>query len=42
MVFFKNAKNDVLVKFYLNEREARLIGLEGGPYYRWEDVKASL
>ena len=42
MVFFRNSKNDVLVKFYLNEREATLIGLEGGPYYRWEDVKASL
>lgn len=42
IIFFKNSKNDVLVKFYLNEREARLITLEGGPYYRWEDVKNSL
>ena len=42
IVFFKNSKNDILVKFYLNEREARLITLEGGPYYRWEDVKAAI
>ena len=40
MVFYKNRQNDVLVKFYLNERETPLISLPGGPYYKWEDVKA--
>ena len=39
MIFYKNAAGDVLVKFYINERETGLIGLEGGPYYKWEDVK---
>ena len=42
MIFYKNAQNDVLVKFYLNEREAKLITLEGGPYYKWEDVKKTI
>lgn len=42
MIFYRNSKDDILVKFLLNEREARLITLEGGPYYRWEDVKNSL
>ena len=42
MIFYKNAQNDVLVKFYLNEREAKLITLEGGPYYKWEDVKKAI
>ena len=40
MVFYRNKAGDVLVKFYLNERETKLINLEGGPYYKWEDVKA--
>ena len=39
MVFFRGKAGDVLVKFYLNERETSLISLPGGPYYRWEDVK---
>jgi len=39
MVFYRNKQGDVLVKFYINERETELIGLEGGPYYYWEDVK---
>jgi hypothetical protein len=39
MIFYKNAAGDVLVKFYINERETGLLGLEGGPYYKWEDVK---
>jgi len=42
IIFYKNKQNDVLVKFLLNEREARLITLEGGPYYRWDDVKAAI
>jgi len=40
MIFYRNKAGDVLVKFYLNERETSLISLPGGPYYRWEDVKA--
>lgn len=40
MIFYRNKAGDVLVKFYLNERETQLVTLEGGPYYRWEDVKA--
>ena len=39
MVFYRNAAGEVLVKFFINERETGLIGLEGGPYYKWEDVK---
>lgn len=40
MIFYRNKSGDVLVKFYLNERETSLISLPGGPYYRWDDVKA--
>ena len=39
MVFYKNKKDEVLVKFYINERETALTTLPGGPYYKWEDVK---
>ena len=39
MIFYRNKSNDVLVKFYINERETTLLTLPGGPYYRWEDVK---
>lgn len=40
MVFFRNNKNDVLVKFLVNEREARLpITAVKGAYYKWSDVK---
>ena len=39
MIFYKNAAGEVLVKFYINERETGLICLEDGPYYKWEDVK---
>ena len=39
-VFYRNGKdNDVLVKFFINERETRLLTLPGGPYYHWEDVR---
>lgn len=41
MVFYKNRKGDVLVKFFSNERETSLLSLPGGPYYRWEDVKTA-
>lgn len=40
MIFYKNNAGDVLVKFYHNERETSLVGLPGGPYYKWDDVKA--
>ena len=39
IVFYRGKKGDVLVKFYINERETTLITLPGGPYYKWEDVK---
>jgi hypothetical protein len=41
MVFLKNKAGNVLVKFFINEREATLLSLEGGPYYNWEDVKTA-
>ena len=41
-VFYRNKAGEVLVKFYVNEREVRLITLPGGPYYRWEDVKRTM
>ena len=44
MIFYRNKKGDVLVKFLYQEQERLLRGLEPlqGPYYRWEDVKANL
>lgn len=39
MIFYRNSAGDVLVKCYINEREATLLTLPGGPYYKWEDVK---
>ena len=39
IVFYRGKAGDVLVKFYINERETSLITLPGGPYYKWEDVK---
>lgn len=38
-IFFRNKAGNVIVKFFINEREATLLGLEDGPYYNWEDVK---
>ena len=42
MVFYRNRKGVVLVKFLANEQETPIPELEAysGPYYRWEDVKA--
>ena len=37
LIFYKNKQGDVLVKPLLNERETPVLGLEGGPYYSWED-----
>lgn len=39
LIFYRNKKGDVLVKPLLNERETPIVGLEGGPYYKWEDIK---
>ena len=40
MVFYRNRKGDVLVKFVYNGRERKLRDLTpvSGPYYRWSDV----
>lgn len=41
LVFYKNRKNDVLVKVLLNEREMSLpISSNIAPYYSWKDVRA--
>ena len=42
IIFYKDRKGGVLVKFLTNERETLIPQLEAfsGPYYRWEDVKA--
>jgi hypothetical protein len=39
MVFYRNPAGKVLVKCFINEREATLLGLPDGPYYDWEEVK---
>lgn len=42
MVFYRNRKGNVLVKFLVNEQECTLSALPGGPYYLWEDVRSLL
>ncbi len=42
LIFYKNKAGDVKVKVLLNERETRVIGLEGFPYYDWKDIRARL
>ena len=44
MVFYKNKKGDVLVKFLHNEKETLLRGLDPveGPYYSWQTVKDNI
>lgn len=41
IVFYKNRKGEVLVKFLANEEETMIPELKAvsGPYYRWDDVK---
>lgn len=41
MVFYKNRRGEVLVKFLANEQETLIPELKSysGPYYRWETVK---
>ncbi|MBO7544697.1 MAG: histidine-type phosphatase [Bacteroidales bacterium] len=44
MIFYRNNKGSVLVKFLVNEKETLLRGLEPveGPYYDWNLVKENL
>ena len=42
LIFYRNKEGNVLVKPLMNEREIRVIGLEGGPYYDWDDYKSYL
>lgn len=42
IVFYRNRKGSVLVKFLVNEKECILKPLPGGPYYAWEDVRTIL
>lgn len=44
MIFYKNKKGNVLVKFLYQEKERLLRGLQPvqGPYYDWETVKANI
>lgn len=41
IVFYRNRKGEVLVKFLANEEETPIPELKAfsGPYYKWEDVK---
>ena len=41
MIFYKNRKGEVLVKFLVNEQETRIpeIASPSAPYYSWEAVK---
>lgn len=41
LIFYRNRKGEVLVKFMLNEDEVGIPAVtDRYPYYRWEDVKA--
>ena len=41
IVFFRNRKEEVLVKFLLNENEVGIpVETDCYPYYRWEDVRS--
>lgn len=42
MIFYKNKKNEVIVKLMYNEKETMIPALNtwSGPYYRWSDLKA--
>ena len=44
IVFYRNRKGEVLVKFLANEQETLIPELKAvsGPYYSWDDVKAYL
>lgn len=42
MIFYKNKKNEVIVKLMYNEKETTIPALNtwSGPYYRWSDLKS--
>ena len=43
LIFYRNKKNDILVKFLLNEREVTLpLKSKTLPYYLWKEVKTFL
>lgn len=44
LVFFRNKKDDILVKILYNEKETAIEAVPSfsGPYYRWEDLRAHL
>lgn len=43
MVFYRNKKENILVKFMLNEREVKIpVETAQFPYYQWEDVEKHL
>ncbi|MBQ2544031.1 MAG: histidine acid phosphatase, partial [Bacteroidales bacterium] len=44
MIFYRNRKGHVLVKFLYQEQERSLRNLQSvsGPYYDWETVKANI
>ena len=44
MIFYRNCRGEVLVKFLYNERETRITRLEPwtGPYYRWSELRPYL
>lgn len=43
LIFYKNKKNDILVKFLHNENEVHIpVGTESFPYYKWTEVKPYL
>ncbi len=40
IVFYRNGKNDVAVKFLHNEKEAHIpVATDMWPYYKWDDVR---
>ena len=41
IIFYRNRRNDVLVKFLMNEKETLIPAMTPvqGPYYRWDEVK---
>lgn len=42
MIFYRNAKGTVLVQILVNESEAKIPALTGGPYYNWTELSAYL
>lgn len=44
LIFYRNSKNEILVRTLYNEKEAAFRGLQSysGPYYRWQDLRAHL